>query len=419
MKKLIKFNLVLLSLLLVSCGSNSLSSSISSVNSSSPSSSVNTSIFSTISSSITSSTSSTIETKKLTESQWNEVILSYSSIDYSTIEKSTLDESQTVVSISNTTRIGNQVYASVEANGSITSINYIKSEEKYSAVETNSIGTNKYEISKEDYDNIRNPYTYLIGQYNKFVFDESQNSYTSTEKISYPNSEVLIAEIVSFKLIINSDNKISKINYDLNFIDSSALIKYDVEFTYDNKDIVIPEAPMKEDEWNQIVESYSNIDFKSITSGYLIGSEDNVYSSIANCIGDNVGIKDNYNNQQYYYKEDDKYYLIAYDYDKEEFEKSEVDYLVYSYVRNMFIILKDKYNEFSYDSLTGYYVSTTVCMDAFAIVGFYSVVYTKLKFDENKKVTNVQYELKYRDNGTVHTNIDIIYETDSFELPNI
>lgn len=419
MKKLIKINLVLLSLLLVSCGSNSLSSSISSVNSSSPSSSVNTSSFSTISSSITSSTSSTIETKKLTELQWNEIILSYSSIDYSTIEKSTLDESQAVAYISNTTRIGNQVYASVEANGSITSINYIKSEEKYSAVETNSIGTNKYEISKEDYDNIRNPYTYLIGQYNKFVFDESQNSYTSTEKISYPNSEVLIADIVSFKLIINSDNKISKINYDLNFIDSSALIKYDVEFTYDNKDIVIPEAPMKEDEWNQIVESYSNIDFKSITSGYLIGSEDNVYSSIANCIGDNVGIKDNYDNQQYYYKEDDKYYLIAYDYDKEEFEKSEVDYLVYSYVRNMFIILKDKYNEFSYDSLTGYYVSTTVCMDAFAIVGFYSVVYTKLKFDENKKVTNVQYELKYRDNGTVHTNIDIIYETDSFELPNI
>lgn len=419
MKKLIKINLVLLSLLLVSCGSNSLSSSISSVNSSSPSSSVNTSSFSTISSSITSSTSSTVETKKLTELQWNEIILSYSSIDYSTIEKSTLDESQAVAYISNTTRIGNQVYASVEANGSITSINYIKSEEKYSAVETNSIGTNKYEMSKEDYDNIRNPYTYLIGQYNKFVFDESQNSYTSTEKISYPNSEVLIAEIVSFKLIINSDNKISKINYDLNFIDSSALIKYDVEFTYDNKDIVIPEAPMKEDEWNQIVESYSNIDFKSITSGYLIGSEDNVYSSIANCIGDNVGIKDNYDNQQYYYKEDDKYYLIAYDYDKEEFEKSEVDYLVYSYVRNMFIILKDKYNEFSYDSLTGYYVSTTVCMDAFAIVGFYSVVYTKLKFDENKKVTNVQYELKYRDNGTVHTNIDIIYETDSFELPNI
>lgn len=419
MKKLIKINLVLLSLLLVSCGSNSLSSSISSVNSSSPSSSVNTSSLSTISSSITSSTSSTVETKKLTELQWNEIILSYSSIDYSTIEKSTLDESQAVAYISNTTRIGNQVYASVEANGSITSINYIKSEEKYSAVETNSIGTNKYEISKEDYDNIRNPYTYLIGQYNKFVFDESQNSYTSTEKISYPNSKVLIAEIVSFKLIINSDNKISKINYDLNFIDSSALIKYDVEFTYDNKDIVIPEAPMKEDEWNQIVESYSNIDFKSITSGYLIGSEDNVYSSIANCIGDNVGIKDNYDNQQYYYKEDDKYYLIAYDYDKEEFEKSEVDYLVYSYVRNMFIILKDKYNEFSYDSLTGYYVSTTVCMDAFAIVGFYSVVYTKLKFDENKKVTNVQYELKYRDNGIVHTNIGIIYETDSFELPNI
>lgn len=176
---------------------------------------------------------------------------------------------------------------------------------------------------------------------------------------------------------------------------------------------------MKEDEWNQIVESYSNIDFKSITSGYLIGSEDNVYSSIANCIGDNVGIKDNYDNQQYYYKEDDKYYLIAYDYDKEEFEKSEVDYLVYSYVRNMFIILKNKYIEFSYDSLTDYYVSTTVCMDAFAFVGFYSVVYTKLKFDENKKVTNVQYELKYGDNGTVHTNIDIIYETDSFELPNI
>lgn len=419
MKKLIKINLVLLSLLLVSCGSNSLSSSISSVNSSSPSSSVNTSSFSTISSSITSSTSSTVETKKLTELQWNEIILSYSSIDYSTIEKSTLDESQAVAYISNITRIGNQVYASVEANGSITSINYIKSEEKYSAVQTNSIGTNEYEISKEDYDNIRNPYTYLIGQYNKFVFDESQNSYTSTEKISYPNSEVLIAEIVSFKLIINSDNKISKINYDLNFIDSSALIKYDVEFTYDNKDIVIPEAPMKEDEWNQIVESYSNIDFKSITSGYLIGSEDNVYSSIANYIGDNVGIKDNYDNQQYYYKEDDKYYLIAYDYDKEEFEKSEVDYLVYSYVRNMFIILKNKYIEFSYDSLTGYYVSTTVCMDAFAFVGFYSVVYTKLKFDENKKVTNVQYELKYGDNGTVHTNIDIIYETDSFELPNI
>ena len=419
MKKLIKINLVLLSLLLVSCGSNSLSSSISSVNSSSPSSSVNTSSFSTISSSITSLASSTVETKKLTELQWNEVISSYSSIDYSTIEKSILDESQIVTSISNTTRIGNQVCASVEANGSITSINYIKTNEKYSAVETNSIGTNEYEISKEDYDNNRNHYTYLIGQYNKFVFNVSQNSYTSTEKISYPNSEVLNAEIVSFKLILNNDNKISKINYDLNFIGSSTLIKYDVEFTYENKDVVIPEAPMKEDEWNQIVESYSNIDFKSITSGYLIGSEDNVYSSIANCIGDNVGIKDNYDNQQYYYKEDDKYYLIAYDYDKEEFEKSEVDYLVYSYVRNMFIILKDKYIEFSYDSLTDYYVSTTVCMDAFAIVGFYSIVYTKLKFDENKKVTNVQYELKYGDNGTVHTNIDIIYETDSFELPNI
>lgn len=259
----------------------------------------------------------------------------------------------------------------------------------------------------------------MIGQYNKFVFDESQNSYTSTEKISYPNFEALNAEIVSFKLIFNSDKKITKIFYDLNFIENSTLIKYDVEFTYGNKDVVIPEAPMKEDEWNQIVESYSNIDFKSITSGYLIGSEDNVYSSIANRIGDNVGIKDNYDNQQYYYKEDDKYYLIAYDYDKEEFEKSEVDYLVYSYVRNMFIILKNKYIEFSYDSLTGYYVSTTVCMDAFAFVGFYSVVYTKLKFDENKKVTNVQYELKYGDNGTVHTNIDIIYETDSFELPNI
>ena len=418
MKKLIKFNLVLLSLLLVSCGSNSLSSSISSVNSSSPSSSVNTSSFSTISSSITSSTSSTVETKKLTESQWNEVISSYSNIDYSTIEKSTHDESQAVAYISNITRIGNQVYASVEANGSITSINYIKSEEKYSAVQTNSIGTNEYEISKEDYDNIRNPYTYLIGQYNKFVFDESQNSYTSTEKISYPNFEVLNAEIVSFKLIFNSDKKITKIFYDLNFIENSTLVKYDVEFTYENKDVVIPEAPMKEDEWNQIVESYSNIDFKSITSGYLIGSEDNVYSSIANCIGNNIKIKDN-NGDCYYCKEDDKYYFIVYDHDVGGFEKDEIEYLVYAHVRNMFLVLKDKYNEFTYDSLTDYYVSTTVCMDAFAIVGFYSVVYTKLKFDENKKVTNVQYELKYGDNGTVHTNIDIIYETDSFELPNI
>lgn len=418
MKKLIKINLVLLSLLLVSCGSNSLSSSISSVNSSSPSSSVNTSSFSTISSSITSSTSSTVETKKLTESQWNEVISSYSNIDYSTIEKSTHDESQAVAYISNITRIGNQVYASVEANGSITSINYIKSEEKYSAVQTNSIGTNEYEISKEDYDNIRNPYTYLIGQYNKFVFDESQNSYTSTEKISYPNFEVLNAEIVSFKLIFNSDKKITKIFYDLNFIENSTLVKYDVEFTYENKDVVIPEAPMKEDEWNQIVESYSNIDFKSITSGYLIGSEDNVYSSIANCIGNNIKIKDN-NGDCYYCKEDDKYYFIVYDHDVGGFEKDEIEYLVYAHVRNMFIVLKDKYNEFTYDSLTDYYVSTTVCMDAFAIVGFYSVVYTKLKFDENKKVTNVQYELKYGDNGTVHTNIDIIYETDSFELPNI
>lgn len=418
MKKLIKINLVLLSLLLVSCGSNSLSSSISSVNSSSPSSSVNTSSFSTISSSITSSTSSTVETKKLTELQWNEVISSYSSIDYSTIEKSTLDESQIVTSISNTTRIGNQVCASVEANGSITSINYIKTNEKYSAVETNSIGTNEYEISKEDYDNIRNPYTYLIGQYNKFVFNVSQNSYTSTEKISYPNSEVLNAEIVSFKLILNNDNKISKINYDLNFIESSTLIKYDVDFTYDNKDVVIPEAPMKEDEWNQIVESYSNIDFKSVANSHLLGSGETLYNTTANYIGNNIKIKDN-NGDCYYCKEDDKYYFIVYDHDVGGFEKDEIEYLVYAHVRNMFLVLKDKYNEFTYDSLTDYYVSTTVCMDAFAIVGFYSVVYTKLKFDENKKVTNVQYELKYGDNGTVHTNIDIIYETDSFELPNI
>ena len=418
MKKLIKINLVLLSLLLVSCGSNSLSSSISSVNSSSPSSSVNTSSFSTISSSITSSTSSTIETKKLTESQWNEVISSYSNIDYSTIEKSTHDESQAVAYISNITRIGNQVYASVEANGSITSINYIKSEEKYSAVQTNSIGTNEYEISKEDYDNIRNPYTYLIGQYNKFVFDESQNSYTSTEKISYPNFEVLNAEIVSFKLIFNSDKKITKIFYDLNFIENSTLVKYDVEFTYENKDVVIPEAPMKEDEWNQIVESYSNIDFKSVANSHLLGSRETLYNTTANYIGNNIKIKDN-NGDCYYCKEDDKYYFIVYDHDVGGFEKDEIEYLVYAHVRNMFLVLKDKYNEFTYDSLTDYYVSTTVCMDAFAIVGFYSVVYTKLKFDENKKVTNVQYELKYGDNGTVHTNIDIIYETDSFELPNI
>ena len=418
MKKLIKFNLVLLSLLLVSCGSNSLSSSISSVNSSSPSSSVNTSSFSTISSSITSSTSSTVETKKLTESQWNEVISSYSNIDYSTIEKSTHDESQAVAYISNITRIGNQVYASVEANGSITSINYIKSEEKYSAVQTNSIGTNEYEISKEDYDNIRNPYTYLIGQYNKFVFDESQNSYTSTEKISYPNFEVLNAEIVSFKLIFNSDKKITKIFYDLNFIENSTLVKYDVEFTYENKDVVIPEAPMKEDEWNQIVESYSNIDFKSVANSHLLGSGETLYNTTANYIGNNIKIKDN-NGDCYYCKEDDKYYFIVYDHDVGGFEKDEIEYLVYAHVRNMFLVLKDKYNEFTYDSLTDYYVSTTVCMDAFAIVGFYSVVYTKLKFDENKKVTNVQYELKYGDNGTVHTNIDIIYETDSFELPNI
>ena len=418
MKKLIKINLVLLSLLLVSCGSNSLSSSISSVNSSSPSSSVNTSSFSTISSSITSSTSSTIETKKLTESQWNEVISSYSNIDYSTIEKSTHDESQAVAYISNITRIGNQVYASVEANGSITSINYIKSEEKYSAVQTNSIGTNEYEISKEDYDNIRNPYTYLIGQYNKFVFDESQNSYTSTEKISYPNFEVLNAEIVSFKLIFNSDKKITKIFYDLNFIENSTLVKYDVEFTYENKDVVIPEAPMKEDEWNQIVESYSNIDFKSVANSHLLGSGETLYNTTANYIGNNIKIKDN-NGDCYYCKEDDKYYFIVYDHDVGGFEKDEIEYLVYAHVRNMFLVLKDKYNEFTYDSLTDYYVSTTVCMDAFAIVGFYSVVYTKLKFDKNKKVTNVQYELKYGDNGTVHTNIDIIYETDSFELPNI
>lgn len=418
MKKLIKINLVLLSLLLVSCGSNSLSSSISSVNSSSPSSSVNTSSFSTISSSITSSTSSTVETKKLTELQWNEVISSYSNIDYSTIEKSTHDESQAVAYISNITRIGNQVYASVEANGSITSINYIKSEEKYSAVQTNSIGTNEYEISKEDYDNIRNPYTYLIGQYNKFVFDESQNSYTSTEKISYPNFEVLNAEIVSFKLIFNSDKKITKIFYDLNFIENSTLVKYDVEFTYENKDVVIPEAPMKEDEWNQIVESYSNIDFKSVANSHLLGSGETLYNTTANYIGNNIKIKDN-NGDCYYCKEDDKYYFIVYDHDVGGFEKDEIEYLVYAHVRNMFLVLKDKYNEFTYDSLTDYYVSTTVCMDAFAIVGFYSVVYTKLKFDENKKVTNVQYELKYGDNGTVHTNIDIIYETDSFELPNI
>lgn len=418
MKKLIKINLVLLSLLLVSCGSNSLSSSISSVNSSSPSSSVNTSSFSTISSSITSSTSSTVETKKLTELQWNEVISSYSNIDYSTIEKSTHDESQAVAYISNITRIGNQVYASVEANGSITSINYIKSEEKYSAVQTNSIGTNEYEISKEDYDNIRNPYTYLIGQYNKFVFDESQNSYTSTEKISYPNFEVLNAEIVSFKLIFNSDKKITKIFYDLNFIENSTLVKYDVEFTYENKDVVIPEAPMKEDEWNQIVESYSNIDFKSVANSHLLGSGETLYNTTANYIGNNIKIKDN-NGDCYYCKEDDKYYFIVYDHDVGGFEKDEIEYLVYAHVRNMFLVLKDKYNEFTYDSLTDYYVSTTVCMDAFAIVEFYSVVYTKLKFDENKKVTNVQYELKYGDNGTVHTNIDIIYETDSFELPNI
>lgn len=417
MKKLIKINLVLLSLLLVSCGSNSLSSSISSVSSSSPSSSVNTSSTSAISSSITSSISSTVETKELTESQWNEVISSYSSIDYSTIEKSILADSQTVVSISNTTRIGNQVHASVEANGSITSIKYIKTEEKYSAVETNSIGTNEYEISKEDYDNIRNPYIYLIGQYYKFVFDVSQNSYTSTENISYPNSEALNTEIVSFKLILNN-NKITKIYYDLNFIDSSTLIKYDVEFTYDNKDVVIPEAPMKEDEWNQIVESYSNIDFKSVANSHFLGSEETLYNTTANYIGNKIEIIDN-NGDCYYCKEDDKYYFIVYDPDVGGFEKSEVDYLVYSYVRNMFLILKDKYNEFTYDSLTGYYVSTTVCMEPLAITGFYSVVYTKLVFDENKKVTNVQYELKNVENKTVHTNIDIIYKADSFEVPNI
>lgn len=418
MKKLIKINLVLLSLLLVSCGSNSLSSSISSVSSSSSSSSVNISSSSPISNSSISSISSTNEIKKLTEAEWNEVISSYSSIDYSTIEKSILDESQIVTSISNTTRIGNQVCASVEANGSITSINYIKTNEKYSAVETNSIGTNEYEISKEDYDNIRNPYTYLIGQYNKFVFNVSQNSYKSTEKISYPNSEVLNAEIVSFKLILNNDNKISKINYDLNFIESSTLIKYDVDFTYDNKDVVIPEAPMKEDEWNQIVESYSNIDFKSVANSHLLGSGETLYNTTANYIGNNIKIKDN-NGDCYYCKEDDKYYFIVYDHDVGGFEKDEIEYLVYAHVRNMFLVLKDKYNEFTYDSLTGYYVSTTICMDALAVTGFYSIIYTKLIFDENKKVTNVQYELKYGDNGTVHTNIDIIYETDSFELPNI
>lgn len=418
MKKLIKINLVLLSLLLVSCGSNSINSSTSNSSSSSSSSSVNISSSSPISNSSISSISSTNEIKKLTEAEWNEVISSYSSIDYSTIEKSILDESQIVTSISNTTRIGNQVCASVEANGSITSINYIKTNEKYSAVETNSIGTNEYEISKEDYDNIRNPYTYLIGQYNKFVFNVSQNSYTSTEKISYPNSEVLIAEIVSFKLILNNDNKISKINYDLNFIDSSTLIKYDVEFTYGNKDVVIPEAPMKEDEWNQIVESYSNIDFKSVANSHLLGSGETLYNTTANYIGNNIKIKDN-NGDCYYCKEDDKYYFIVYDHDVGGFEKDEIEYLVYAHVRNMFLVLKDKYNEFTYDSLTGYYVSTTICMDALAVTGFYSVVYTKLKFDENKKVTNVQYELKYGDNGTVHTNIDIIYETDSFEVPNI
>lgn len=258
----------------------------------------------------------------------------------------------------------------------------------------------------------------MIGQYNKFVFDESQNSYTSTEKISYPNFEVLNAEIVSFKLIFNSDKKITKIFYDLNFIENSTLVKYDVEFTYENKDVVIPEAPMKEDEWNQIVESYSNIDFKSVANSHLLGSGETLYNTTANYIGNNIKIKDN-NGDCYYCKEDDKYYFIVYDHDVGGFEKDEIEYLVYAHVRNMFLVLKDKYNEFTYDSLTDYYVSTTVCMDAFAIVGFYSVVYTKLKFDENKKVTNVQYELKYGDNGTVHTNIDIIYETDSFELPNI
>ena len=131
MKKLIKFNLVLLSLLLVSCGSNSIDSSTSNSSSSSSSSSVNISSSSPISNSSISSISSTNEIKKLTEAEWNEVISSYSSIDYSTIEKSILDESQIVTSISNTTRIGNQVCASVEANGSITSINYIKTNEKY------------------------------------------------------------------------------------------------------------------------------------------------------------------------------------------------------------------------------------------------------------------------------------------------
>lgn len=418
MKKLIKINLVLLSLLLVSCGSNSISSSISSVSSSSSSSSVNISSSSPISNSSISSISSTNEIKKLTESQWNEVISSYSNIDFSTIEKSTLDESQTVVSISNTTRIDNQVYASVEANGSITSIKYIKTNEKYSAVETNSIGTNEYEISKEDYDNIRNPYTYLIGQYNKFVFDVSQNSYTSTDKILYPNSDILNAEMTSFKVSFDNDNKITKINYDLNFIDSSTLIKYDVEFTYENKDVVIPEAPMKEDEWNQIVESYSNIDFKSVANSHLLGSEETLYSTTANYIGNNIKIKDN-NGDCYYCKEDDKYYFIVYDPDVGGFEKDEIEYLVYAHVRNMFLVLKDKYNEFTYDSLTGYYVSTTICMDALAVTGFYSVVYTKLIFDENKKVTNVQYELKNRDNKIVHTNIDIIYKADSFEVPNI
>lgn len=100
MKKLLKANLILLSLLLVSCGSNSItspsstsiSSSVSSTNTvtSSTSISSSTSTISSSSSSHTSSSSSSsssVEHRALTETEWDNLFTSFTTLNYSLTEE--------------------------------------------------------------------------------------------------------------------------------------------------------------------------------------------------------------------------------------------------------------------------------------------------------------------------------------------
>ena len=251
MKKLLKANLILLSLLLVSCGSNSItspsstsiSSSVSSTNTVTSSTSISsfTPTVSSSSSSHTSSSSSSsssVEHRALTETEWDNLFTSFTTLNYSLTEEQINDSEKS----SYTFTCYNDFISLYIKNSMFSGYIYyfVKSNDTYYLLYNNDDNIwKKGEFNKAGYDDYRNSNLLYVGKYNLFTYDKETNSY-SADEIEMPYIEGIgyVRKMKNVVMYFNDENKVSSITYTLTYEDNS--IPSTLTFNYDVDEIVLP-----------------------------------------------------------------------------------------------------------------------------------------------------------------------------------